>query len=91
MEPDHRLCEQVGGGVPEHEERVLVAGVARGEDLDALAVRKRKPEVARRAVDPYEDGLLRQLRADGTRGVETRGALGQLELRRVGKDDLHRA
>ena len=42
------------------------------------------------AVHAREHGLLGELRPDRARGVEAGRALGELELGRVGKDDLHR-
>ena len=85
----HRLGEKVRRRVAQHGERVGVVRVAGREELDALAVGERQPQVARRTVDPRDDRLLGQLRADRARGVEAAGPVGQLQLGRVGKDDLH--
>ena len=91
MEAHDRLGEQMGGRVPEDVERVRIGRVARREELDVLAVRQRQPKIPRRPVHPGEDGLLGELRSDRARGVEAAGAVGKLELGRVGEDDLHRA
>ena len=91
VEAEDGLGEQVRARVPEHRQRVLVLRVARREDLDALAVREREPQVARRAVRAQEDGLLGELGADRAGCVEPGRALGQLQLGGVRKHDLHRA
>ena len=70
-------------------ERVGVVLVARGQDLNPVTVGEGLPEVANVPVRADEDRLLREFRADGTGGVETRRALGKFQLRVVGKDDLH--
>ena len=54
-----------------------------------LAVGEREPQVARLAVDACEHGLLGELRADRTRSIERRRAVGKLELGGVGEDHLH--
>ena len=80
IEPPHGFREQVRRRVPQHVERVGVARVAGGEELDLLTVGERQPQVLRRAVGTDEHRLLGELRADRTRGVEPRRAVGQLEL-----------
>ena len=90
MEPAHRLGEQVGGRVAEDGERVGILRVARRQDLERRAVGERQPQVLRHPVRLHEHGLLGELRADRARGVEAGGAVGQLELGRVGEDHLHR-
>ena len=70
-------------------ERVGIVGVARREELDPLAVGERRAQVLRRAVDLDEHGLLGELRPDRARGVEAGRAVGKLELRAIGKNDLH--
>ena len=89
MKPAHRLGEQVGGGVAQHGERVGILRVARRQDLELRAVGQRQPQVLRHAVRLDQHGLLGELRADRARSVETAGAVGELELGRIGKDDLH--
>ena len=90
MQPAHRLGEQVGGRVTEHGERVGILRVARRQDLELRAVGERQPQVLRHAVGLHEHGLLGELRADRARGVEAGGAVGELELGRIGEDHLHR-
>ena len=90
MQPAHRLGEQVGGGVAENGERVGILRVARRQDLQLGAVRQRQPQILRHAVGLDEHRLLGELRPDRPGGVETAGAVGQLELGGVGEDDLHR-
>ena len=72
-------------------ERVRVRRVARGQDLDCLAVRERESQVLHPAVGADEHGLLGELRTDRAGSIEPRRALGQLELGPVGQDDLHGA
>jgi hypothetical protein len=85
----HGLGEQVRGRVPQHRERVRVAPVARGEDLDRLAVVERQPEVLHTPVRAYEHRLLGEPRPDRARCVEPGRTVRKFELRVVGKDDLH--
>ena len=80
VEPPHRLGEQVRGGVAQHVERVGVARVAGGQEVDLLAVRERQAQVLHRAVRAHEHGLLGELRADRARGVEPRRTVGKFEL-----------
>ena len=91
MEAQHRLGQQVRGRVPEHGERVRVVRVSRRQELEPLALREGQAQVARLAVDACEHGLLGELRADGTRRVERRRAVGELELGGVGEHHLHGA
>ena len=70
-------------------ERVGVARVARRQDLDRLAVLERQAQVLDAPVGAHEHGLLGELGPDRPRGVEAGGAVGKLELRVVGEDDLH--
>ena len=70
-------------------ERVGIVRVARGQDLDRLAVGERQPQVLHLAVRAHEHRLLGELRPDRARGVEPGRAVGKLELGLVGKDDLH--
>ena len=80
IEPPHRLREQVRRGVPQHVERVRIARVAGGEQLDPLAVAKRQPQVLHGTVGANEHRLLGELRPDRARSVEPRRAVGQFEL-----------
>ncbi len=89
IQPPHRLSEQVSRGVAEDVERVGIRGVAGREELHALPVGERQPQVARRAVDAGKDGLLGELRADRARGIDAGRTGWKLELRVVGKDDVH--
>ena len=89
VQPAHGLGEQVRRRVAQHGERVGIVAVARREDLERRAVRKRQPEVARLAVDPGQHGLLRELRADRAGGVERARPVGELERRAVWKRDVH--
>ena len=73
----------------EHGQRVRVVLVPRGQDLDLLAVLERQAQVLDLAVRAEQHGLLGQLRPDRARGVEAGGAVGQLELRPVGQEDVH--
>ena len=91
MEAQHRLREQMGSRVAEHRERVGVRRVARRQNLDALAVGEREPQVARLTVDAEQDRLLGELRADRARCVEPGRAVGHLELGRIREDELHGA
>src|SRR5215218_4340255 len=84
-----RLSEEMGSRVAQNMERVGVVAVPSREDLDALAVAQRQPEVAHVAVRADEHGLLRKLGPDRTRSVEPGRAVGQLELGVIGKNDLH--
>src|SRR5215211_2916232 len=54
-----RLSEEMGSRVAQNMERVGVVAVPSREDLDALAVAQRQPEVAHVAVRADEHGLLR--------------------------------
>ena len=90
MEAKHGLRQQMSCRMAQNRERVGVGRIARRQDLDALAVGKREPQVACLAVDAEEHGLLRQLRADRARGVEAGRAIGKFELRVVWEQDLHR-
>jgi len=69
--------------VAQHGERVRILAVARGQNLDALAVLQREAQVLDASVRTEEDGIAGEALADGPRGVESRRALGQLELRVV--------
>jgi hypothetical protein len=69
--------------VAQHRERVGILAVARGQNLDALAVFQRQAQVLDLTVRTEEDGIAGEPLADGPRGVESRRALGQLELRVV--------
>jgi hypothetical protein len=89
MQAHDRLGEEVRGRVPEDEEGIRVVRVARRQEPDALAVRERQTQIARRAVHLDEHGLLGELRPDRACGVEAVRAIGELELGGVGKDDLH--
>ena len=64
----------------QHVERIGVAGVAGGEEVDLLAVGERQAQILHRAVRAHEHRLLGELRADRARGVEPRGAVGKFEL-----------
>ena len=64
----------------QHGERVGILLVARGQDLDRLAVVQRQAQVLHVSVRAHEDGLLGQLRADRARGVEAGRAVGKFEL-----------
>ena len=90
VEPTHGLGEQVRGRVAEHGERVRILRVARRQDLELGAVRERQPQILRHPVGLDEHRLLGELRPDRAGGVEPARAVGQLELGRVGEDDLHR-
>ena len=89
VEPPHSLGEQVRRRVAQDVERVGVAGVARRQELDLLAVRERQPQVLDEPFGADEHGLLGELRADRARGVEAGRAVGKFELGVVGEDDLH--
>ena len=90
VEAAHRLGEQMRGRVAEHVERVGVARVARREDLDRLPVLERqRADPARCAVRADEHRLLGELRPDRARGVEAGRAVGEFELRVVGKENVH--
>ena len=86
VEPPHRLGEQVRGRVAEDVERVGVGLVARGQDLDRLAVGERRAQVAHAPVRADEHRLLGELRPDRARGVEPGRAVGKFKLRAVGED-----
>ncbi len=93
VELHHRGREHVGGVVADEPERV--GAVARGHDLDALAVVQRRVEVAqlgRAAVVAGTDAerRAREPLADRARGVGAGGAVGQLERGAVWERDLHR-
>ena len=90
IEPAGRLGEQVSGRVAQHREGVRVVPVARRQDLDRGAVGKRQPEILHPAVEPHEHRLLGELRPDRARRVEAGGAVGELQLRPVGKGHRHR-
>ena len=90
VEAHDRFREQVRGRVPQDEQRVGIGGVAGRQELHMLAVGQREPKVASRPVDAREHGLLGELRPDRARCLETGCAVGELELGRVGEDDLHR-
>ena len=89
IEPADGLGEQVRGRVAQDEERVRVGRVARGQDLDRLAVGERQAHVLDVAVLADQHRLLGQLGADRARGVEAGGAVRKFEFRGVGKNDLH--
>ena len=89
VEASHGLREQMRCGVAEHCERVGIVRIAGRQDLDRLAVPERQPQVVYDAVGTDEHRLLGELRPDRARGIEPRGAVGQLELGPVGEDDLH--
>ena len=89
MEPPNGFREKVRGGVPQDRERVGIVRIAGCQDLDRLAVLEGQPQVVYEAVGTDEHRLLRELRPDRARGIEPRGAVGQLELGPVGQDDLH--
>ena len=89
IEPADGLGEQVRGRVAQHGERVRVARVARGQDLDRLAVGERQAQVLDVAVLADQHRLLGQLGADRARGVEAGGAVRKFEFRGVGENDLH--
>jgi hypothetical protein len=57
--------------------------------MDLLTVVERDAEILDSTVCADEDRLLGELRADLARGVEAGRAFRQLELRIVGKDDVH--
>ena len=80
VEPPYRLREQVGRGMAQHVERIWVARVARGQEVDLLAVSERQAQVLHRAVGAHEHGLLGELRADRARGIEPRCTVGKFEL-----------
>jgi len=77
--------------VAEDPERVVVSAVAGRQDLDALAVGKRKTEILNAAVEPDEHGIARELRPDRACGVEPGRPVGKFELGGVREDDLHGA
>ena len=83
------LGEQVRGRVAQHGERVRVLTVARGQDLDRLAVLERRRTSCTRPFDAHEHRLLGELRADRARGVEAGRAVRKFQFRGVGKDHLH--
>ncbi len=89
IEPAHRLGEQVRGRMPEHRERVAVAGVPRGQDLDRLAVGERRPQILHVPVLLDQHRLLGELRPDRARGVEAGRAVRKFEFRGVGQKHLH--
>ena len=90
VEAPDGLGEQVRARVAQHVERVRVVGVARGQELDRLAVLRAAAAVLDAAVRAHEHGLLGELRADRARGVEAGRAVRELELLAVGENDLHR-
>src|ERR687896_583379 len=63
--------------------------VARGDDLDAVALTERRREVPKLAVDPDSERRPGEALADGAGGVGAAGAVGELELGAVGEVDLH--
>ena len=89
MEPAHGLGQQMRRGVTQDVERVRVVVVPRREELQGGAVGQRQAQVARLAVDPREDGLLGELRADRAGGVERARSLGELERGAVGERHVH--
>ena len=70
--------------MPEDRERVAIGRVAGGQDLDSLALPKRKPEVLDAPVRAHEHGLLGEARADRGGGVQAGRTLGEFEFRVVG-------
>ena len=68
----------------QHIEGVRVVPVASGQDLDLLAVRERRAQVADRTVRADGHRLLGEPGPDGPRRVEARCAVGEFELRPVG-------
>ncbi len=90
VQAQHGLGEEVRRRVAEHRERVRILGVARRQDLDALAVGQRQPQVANGSVRAHQHGLLGQLRPDRTGGIEAGCSVSELELGGVGEYDLHR-
>ncbi len=90
IEAAGRLGEQVSGRVAQHREGVRVVPVARRQDLDRGPVGQRQPEVLHPPVEPHEHRLLGELRPDRARRVEAGGAVGELQLRPVGKGHRHR-
>ena len=89
VETPDGLGEQVRGRVAQDVERVGILRVAGRQDLDLLAVLEWRAQVLDEPVRAHEDGLLGQLRPDRARRVETGGAVGKFELRRIGQYDLH--
>ncbi len=89
VEPPHSLGQEMGRRVPQDGERVGVARVARRQDLDALAVRERRAQVAHGPVRADEHGLLGEPRADRARGVEPGRAVRELEPRGIGEHHVH--
>ena len=90
VEAAGRLREQVSGRVSQHRKGVRIVPVARRQDLDRRSVGKRQPEILHPAVEPHEHRLLGELRPDRARRVEAGGAVGELQLRPVGKGHRHR-
>ena len=89
IEPPNGLGEEVGRRMAEDVQRVRVVRVARGQDLDRLAVLERQPEILDAPVRAHEHGLLGQLGADRGGRVEARRAVRKFQFRRVGKKDSH--
>ena len=83
------LGEQVRARVAQHRQRVRIARVARGQDLDLLPVVERKAEVADVAVRAHEDGLLGQFRPDRGGRVEAGRAVRKFQFRAIGENHAH--
>ena len=85
IEPPNGLGQKMGGRVAEDVERVGVVRVARGHDLDLLAVLERRAAgPARAPFERSEHRLLGELRADRARGVEPGRAFRKFEFGTVG-------
>src|SRR5919197_1606877 len=89
VEAPNRLGEQMRRRVAEDVERLPIVLVARGKDLDPLAVLERQPQILDVPIRAHEDGLLGQPWADRGCRVATGRAVRKFKLGRVRKDDLH--
>ena len=89
IEPANGLGEEVGCRMAEDVQRVRIGRVARGQDLDRLAVLERQPEILHAPVRAHENGFLGQFGADRGSRIEARRAIWKFQFRRVGKKNAH--
>ena len=72
------------GRVAQDREGIRIVLVTRREDLDRLAVFEGQPQILHAPIRTDEDGLVRELRPDRTRSVESSGAGRKFEFGAVG-------